>query len=61
MVLDGKVLKVDYVVGEVLPGETPEEAAARIKAGLAPYTAEEIAQAANLAPDEVRIRQNGEG
>lgn len=57
-IVDGKVVKEEYVVGEVLPGESLEEAAARIKASLPPFTPEELARAANLSPeDDVRFGQ----
>lgn len=61
-ILDGKVIGEMVVVGEVLPGETPQDAFDRIQAEMAHYSPEQIAQAANLSPeDQVQIRQGSEG
>jgi len=60
-VLDGKVVGEMVVEGEVLPGETPQEAANRIQAEMGHYTPEQIAQAANLSADEeVELHQRSE-
>lgn len=60
-VLDGKVVGEMVVEGEVLPGETPQEAANRIQAEMGHYTPEQIARAANLsANEEVELHQRTE-
>lgn len=61
-VLDGKVVGEMVVEGEVLPGETPQEAANRIQAEMGHYTPEQIARAANLSSnEEVELHQRSEG
>ncbi len=61
-ILDGKVIGEMVVVGEVLPGETPQDAFDRIQAEMAHYSPEQIAQAANLSPeDQVQIHQGDAG
>ena len=62
VVVDGQVVAEEVVEREVPADMDTAEAAAQIQAELAHYTPEQIAQRANLSPDEeVELRQRTEG